>query len=145
MNATDAGKAPVHLWIVGVLSLAWNGFGAFDYTMSELRNPWYMAQFPPEMTAILDGFPAWAIAAWAIGVWFSIAGSILLLLRSRHAAGAFVISFLGAAVSFVYQARLALPASVDTAANRVMPIVVLVLIVGQWWYARLQAKAGVLR
>jgi len=26
-----------------------------------------------------------------------------------------------------------------------MPIVVLVLIVAQWWYARLQTKAGVLR
>ena len=144
MNATIAGKAPAHLWIVGVLSLVWNLFGACDYTLSEMRNPWYMSQFPPELITVLNGFPAWAIAAWAIGVWASLAGAVLLLLRSRHAALAFVISFLGAVVSFVYQARLELPASVDTTASRIMPIVVIVLIVAQWWYARVQAKARVL-
>ena len=145
MNATAAGKVPAHLWIIGALSLVWNLFGACDYTLTEMRNPWYMSQFPPELIAVLDGFPAWAIAAWAIGVWASLAGAVLLLLRSRHAAIAFVISFLGAAVSFAYQARLELPASVDTTANRIMPIIVVVLIVAQWWYARLQTKAGVLR
>jgi len=145
MNATAAGKAPAHLWIVGVLSLVWDGFGAVDYMLSELRNPWYMSQFPPEIGELLDSFPAWATGAWAIGVWASLAGAVLLLLRSRHAVLAFVISFVGAAVSFVFQSQLEMPAALDTTAYKVMPIVVLAVIVAQWWYARIQTKAGVLR
>ena len=31
-------KAPVHLWVVGLLSLVWNGFGAYDYFMSKTEN-----------------------------------------------------------------------------------------------------------
>src|SRR5690606_28460329 len=27
---------PTHLWVVGILSLLWNGFGAYDYTMSHV-------------------------------------------------------------------------------------------------------------
>ena len=30
MNDTPA-KAPVHLWIVGILAVLWNAVGAFDY------------------------------------------------------------------------------------------------------------------
>lgn len=30
--------APIHLWAVGGLAVLWNGFGALDYTMSQLRN-----------------------------------------------------------------------------------------------------------
>jgi hypothetical protein len=26
----------MHLWVVGVLSLLWNGFGAYDYIMSHV-------------------------------------------------------------------------------------------------------------
>ena len=28
MNDTQATRAPIHLWIVGLLSLLWNGFSA---------------------------------------------------------------------------------------------------------------------
>ena len=31
-------KAPIHLWIVGILSLLWNSFGGYNYTMTRTRN-----------------------------------------------------------------------------------------------------------
>ena len=30
-------RAPMHLWIVGVLSLLWNAMGVFDYLATKLR------------------------------------------------------------------------------------------------------------
>ena len=37
--ATAASRpTPMHLWIVGILSLLWNAFGACDYTMTEMGN-----------------------------------------------------------------------------------------------------------
>jgi hypothetical protein len=38
MDDVQAAKAPVHLWIVGFLSLLWNGFGCYDYLMTRMRN-----------------------------------------------------------------------------------------------------------
>ena len=36
MATTYSGTTPKHLWIAGILSLLWNGYGAYDYLMTEL-------------------------------------------------------------------------------------------------------------
>lgn len=148
MNATvssGAAKAPWHLWAVGILSLCWNAFGAYDYLMSVSLNADYLKSYPPEMTDIIRSFPVWATSAWAVGVWASLVGSALLLVRSRHATTAFLISLLGALVTFVYDFTLKLPPSLDTTMNKVMPLIIVILVVAQWYYARRMAQAGVLR
>lgn len=145
MNHADVKRAPAHLWIVGLLSLLWNGFGAYDYVMSVTRNEAYLANFPPEIAAFLDSFPAWANAAWAIGVWGSVLGSVLLLLRSRHAASAFILSLIGAAASFAFQLSIEIPASLAGPASWLIPLAILCAIVLQWLYSRAMAKRGVLR
>ncbi|MBN8803989.1 MAG: hypothetical protein J0H81_02595, partial [Sphingopyxis terrae] len=78
-------KTPWHLWVVGAVSLVWNAFGAMDYVMTKIQNPDYLAAFTPEQQAWFTGFPVWANAGWALGVWGSVIGSLLLLVRSRHA------------------------------------------------------------
>lgn len=78
-------KAPLHLWVIGLLMLLWNGMGAMDYVMTVSRDPDYLAQFTPERLAFLDAFPSWAKASWALAVWLYVLGSIFILLRSRHA------------------------------------------------------------
>ena len=145
-------EAPWHLWVVGILSLLWNAFGGYDYTMTQMRDPGYFASMSrqmgmsvAEMNAFFDTFPVWASALWAIGVWGSVLGSILLLMRSRHAVTAFVVSLVAAALSFAYQATLDLPPGMDTTLNKLMPLVILGAVVLQWWYARRMRAAGVLR
>lgn len=148
-----AGKAPWHLWVVGFVSLLWNAFGGYDYTMSQLRDPAYLEATMGQMgmsveqsIAFLDSFPAWADALWALGVWGSVAGSVLLLLRSRFAVIAFLASLVGAVLSFGYQYTIDLPPQMaDTAMTKVMPLVIILAVVLQWWYARSQQAAGVLR
>ena len=148
MATVQPSVVPKHLWVVGILSLLWNAFGAADYTMTELGNlAWFeMMGLGAEELAWTRSFPTWAVAAWAVGVWGSVAGSILLLRRSRHAVTAFLLSISGAAASFAYQFTVdGKPASMEGGAAAVMPVVILILIVAQWYYARRQAAAGVLR
>jgi len=85
-------RTPWHLWVVGGLSLVWNAFGAFDYLMTQTQNEAYMAAFTPEQLAFFYGFPWWLTAAWAIAVWGSVAGSLLLLFRKAMAVPVFVVS-----------------------------------------------------
>jgi hypothetical protein len=138
-------RAPLHLWLVGVLSLGWNGFGAFDYLMSVTRNAAYLGNFPPEMITLLDSFPMWANAVWAIGVWASVLGSVLLLVRSRHAVAAFMVSLLGAVGSFVFQLGLEIPPALGEMMTIWMPLAIVIIIALQGWYARSMAAKGVLR
>ena len=144
MNDTAKASAPWHFWAISVLSLLWNSFGGYDYTMTNLRDEAYLAQFPPEMMTIIDGFPIWATAAWALGVWGALAGSVLLLVRSRFAVHAFAASLAGLAISTIYQQTIAMPAELDTPGMMVMNLVIWAGALLLVWYALRQRRAGVL-
>lgn len=88
-------RAPWHLWVVGIAALLWNAVGALDYVMTQTRNAQYMAGFTAEQLAFFYGLPAWTVAAWAIGVWGGVLGSLLLLLRKSLAVWVFLASLVG--------------------------------------------------
>jgi len=147
MTATQ--KTPAHLWIVGILSLLWNSGGAYDYTMSQMRNEEYlaMAGIPvADMLAWIDSFPAWAHAAWALGVWGAIAGSVLLLMRSRHAKTAFALSLVGIFVSaFAQHVVVDMPAALQSAGANAFSAAIILIGVGLLYYSKKQIESGVLR
>ena len=95
-------KAPVHFWIVAILSVLWNAVGAFDYSATKFRVESYLANFTPAQIEYFNSFPAWANAAWALGVWGSLLGSLALLLRKSWAVWLFGVSILGLAGTTVY-------------------------------------------
>ena len=143
-------RTPVHLWFVGVLSLLWNCFGAYDYFMTRTRNMEYLSSMPgltPEqILAYVDSFPLWAQAAWGFGVWGALLGSILLLMRNRWAVTAFAVSLAGAIISFAYQyAGPPAPAPMNEGAMAVMPIVIIAVAALLYFYAYRQRASGVLR
>lgn len=144
MIGTLRAKAPAMFWIVAIGSLLWNSFGAYDYTMTNTRNAAYLANFPPEMMQMIDAFPLWAMAAWACGVWGAVAGSLLLLMRSRWAVWAFALSLLGLAASTAYQATIDMPAELQTTAMTVMNLVIWAAALFLLWYAWKQRKVGVI-
>lgn len=147
MASAQPVRIPTHLRVVGILSLLWNAFGAYDYIMTQTGGLEYFESmgFDAEAYAWYQAHPAWATAGFAVGVWLSLAGAVLLLMRSRHAALAFLLSFVGAVVSFCYQFISERPASLDGPAAILMPIAILLIILLQWYYARRQTKAGVLK
>ncbi len=141
---SEASKLPVHFWVVSGLSLVWNAFGAMDYVLTQSGNAAYLANFTPEQRAHFDSFPTWMEAAWAIGVWGAVAGSLLLLLRNRHAVTAFALSLAGLAISTIWQiAFSATPlASLFTAANWVMFAVIWIAAAALLYYAWRQGQTG---
>lgn len=150
MATTATGRStPAHLWIVGILATVWNAFGCYDYFMSETHNEKYLSMYgssAQDMIAYLDSFPTWAIGAWAVGVWGALAGSLLLLARSRHAVLAYAISLLGLLVLTVYQYGMSHPvAAMRTTGMNVMELVIWAIGIFLLWYAWTMEKKGVLR
>jgi hypothetical protein len=151
MDEAQAGKAPAHLWIVGVLALIWNGFGAYDYVMTRMRDTDYLAKMMPEVDpaatlAWVDSFPLYAQFGWGLGVWAGVVGAVLLLIRSRWAVWAFGLSLLGAILGLGYQIVAAPPLpGAEGLGFQIMPFVIIAVAALLYYYANRQRAAGVLR
>jgi hypothetical protein len=149
---TDDGvraRAPVHLWIIGVLALLWNAVGCYDYLMTRFRNTDYFESMKVDANAMLawvDGFPIWAQFGWGLGVWAGLLGSLLLLMRNRWAVLVLGLSFVGAVLGLGYQIVAAPPP--PTAGDPMidaMPYVIIAIALGLFLYARAMRQKGVLR
>ena len=152
MATSAQARAPLHLWIVGILSFLWNCFGAYDYLMTRTRGAEYIATTMPGVDANaamawIDAMPLYAQIGWGLGVWLALLGSVLLLVRSRWAVWSFGLSLAGAVASIGYQLALAppMPGATGGAASKVMPIVILAVALALLLYARAMEKKGVIR
>lgn len=139
-------RAPAHLWIVGGLAALWNGFGALDYTMTQTRNPAWMAQMTDEQRAFLESAPVWLDATWALGVWGGLIGSLLLLARSRYAVAALIVSLLGLAGNTLSQLTLSEPSPhLDSAGALALHVAIWAIAIALLVYALKMRRRGVLR
>lgn len=147
MNAMTV-RTPWHLWVVGVLSLLWNGFGAYDFIMTSTQGETYMRamKFSQEMIDYYMALPDWMWGPWILGVWGAVIGSILLLLRMRWAVRAFALSLVGAVVSLIYGKFInPPPLTPEMAAMSWMPFVIVLIAAFLAWYAWTMSNKGVLR
>lgn len=137
-------QVPLHLWIVGVLSLLWNAMGCFDYLATKLRLDFYMSQFSEAQLEYFYGFPAWMSVFWALGVWGALLGSLALLFRSRWAVALFALSLLGMIVSTVHTVFLSNGLEVMGSGAAAFSAVIFAIGVFLLVYARRMSARGVL-
>lgn len=140
----DTNRTPIHLWIVGVLSLIWNAMGCFDYLATKLKLDFYMSQFSDAQLEYFYSLPAWFSIFWALGVWGALSGSLALLLRSGWAVGLFAASLAGMIVSTIYTVFLSDGLDIMGSEAMVFSAVIFVIGVLLLVYARRMRAAGVL-
>jgi hypothetical protein len=79
-------------------------------------------------------------------VWGGLAGSILLLMRSRYSVTLFALSFIGAVVGLGYQAFLTtMPLSMRAGLMGIMPWVIVIIAGFLLWYSWTEKDKGDLR
>jgi hypothetical protein len=138
-------KAPLHLWIVGILALLWNTMGAFDYLATEMELEAYMSQFTEEPLAYFYGFPAWVVAAWAIAVWGGLLGSIGLLLRKSWSVWVFALSIVGMVITTIYNFGMTNGAEIMGTGGAIFSALIFIIALFLFFYSRKMAANGVLR
>lgn len=144
----DGTKTPWHLWLVGGLSLLWNGFGGYDFIMTNTQGEAYMraSGMTQPMIDYFNAMPTWMYVPWTLGVWGAIAGSVLLLLRLRWAVHAFGLSLIGAAGNLLFGLANPMPdLPPEMAAMQFMPWIIVGIAVFLLWYAWTMGRRGVLR
>lgn len=144
MNEATFGsaKTPWHVWLVGIGTLLFNAMGVMSYIMTMLGKLADLGMTPDQIT-FMESYPAAANAFWALGVWGALAGSVLLLARSRFAVAAMVIALVGLIGTTVYNYAL-----IDVPADMAAPaldVAIWAVTLFLLFYARRMAAAGVLR
>ena len=139
-------KTPVWFWIVGVVALIWNSFGAMDYTLTQMGNEAYLAAFTEEQLAFYLGFPLWYEAVWAIAIWSAVLGSVALLIRTKYAAPLFLVSIASYIISAAYLYGLTSAYELMNGIGGVIfSVVIFLSLVAFWWVADRGVKTGILR
>ena len=142
-----AARAPWHFWLVVVIAVLWNGFGLYDLVMSLTRGDAYFRAMgmTEDQIAYFHAMPPWTYATWALGVGGSVAGTVLLLLRSRFALHAFVASLIGLLLNLAYVYLMSDGAQAMGEMGGVMNVVITAGCLFFIWYAWLMTKRGLLR
>jgi len=148
IDEAPATRAPWHLWAVGIAALLWNAIGAVDYVMTRSHNDAYLNAVmpgvePATVYAFIEAMPILAQIGWGFGVWGAVAGTLLLLARSRFAMWAYLVSLIGAVVSFGVQYTG--PKPPEGMDDGIMPMVIIAIALGLFLYARAMRSKGVLR
>lgn len=142
MTVIGQKKTPWHLWVVGVVTLLWNSVGGFSYTMTRLGKLADLGMTADQI-AYFESYPIWANTVWAMGVWGAIAGSILLLMRSRFAVSALVISVVGLVGTSLYQHILT--ETPESLQSWPLSIAIWATTLFMLWYAGKMRRDGVLK
>lgn len=141
-------KTPWHLWVVGLVSLLWNGFGVYDFIMTTTKGEEYFraSGMTQPMIDYFNAMPTWMYGPWVLGVWGAAIGSILLLMRNKLAFPAFALSLLGAVGSLIFGLMNPMPPLPEAMAMmKYMPWVIVVIAAFLAWYAMSMKNKGVLR
>lgn len=125
---TATNKPSAAFWIVSVLALIWNLMGVMAY-IDQVSKP------------IID-IPKWATAAFAIAVWGSTLGSILLLLRKKFAKPVFAVALAGILVQMTHS--LVISKSYEATGPGGVAMSVMIIVVGGFlvWYSRYATEKG---
>lgn len=138
MEANSDGRVPASFWVIAVLGLLWNCFGAYLYMLARVDPETALAGADPAMREYVANQPVWANLGYGLGIWGSFLGSLAMVLRSRHAVTLFLVSLIGAAISHLGQAMAG-----------VIPVglaaVIMAVIAFLWWYCRRSQAQGLLR
>jgi hypothetical protein len=86
-------------WIVGIVALAWNGLSCVN--LIQQMSSAGLATLPADYQAYIETRPLWALVAFVVSATGGVLGAVLLFLRSRLTAPAFVASSLGGIVSLI--------------------------------------------
>jgi hypothetical protein len=140
-------KAPWHLWVVGIVGILWNGFGGYDYVMTNTGGEAYLRSMNVDeaMIGYVMAMPAWMTGVWAIGVWGGLIGVVLLLLRRKWALYAFAASLAGFLTSLLYYYALSNGAEVMGMESRWLNGAILAGCLFFLWYAWFATKRGYLQ
>lgn len=140
-DARAEGDAPWHLWLVGLLSVLWNGAGAYTIIMAQLGR---LDDIEPAEAAYYAGQPTWFAALTDVALIAGLAAGVALLLRSRWSPALYALSIALIAVTAIYDVMAGTAYFPTDQGALIVTGLIWCLAIAEWLYARTMAGRGLL-
>ena len=140
-------KTPWHLWLVGVVAVLFNSVGVYDFVMSLMQGPSYLASagMTPAQIEHYQQMPAWMTVDWAVGVFGALLGSVLILLRNKLAWPVLAVSLAAFLLMQIHTYVLTDGGKIMGQSMAITSAVIAALLAFFTWYAWAMTRRGVLR
>ena len=139
---TSLNKPPFWFWIVSTLALMWNAMGINQYLQQAYNTESFRTLYTPEQLALVDSTPAWSTAAFAIAVFGSVLACLLLLLRKKLAKIVFLIALMAIVVQMTHGLIIAKSYEVSSTFQVAMAIIVPIVGLLLYLFAKRSAEKG---
>ena len=141
-SSTPIRRSPTHLWVVAILTLLWNGSGAYTILMAQAGR---LSDVDANEAAYYAAQPSWFVIATDIALLLPLAAAVALLLRSRSAAWLFALSLIVFVVNNVYDIAAGTSLAVVDRGWLVTTVLIAVISVLQFVYAWVMKQRVVLQ
>ena len=139
---TTTAKTPWHLWAVAVLTLLWDGSGAYTIMMAQAGK---LSTLTPDEAAYYAAQPSWFVIATDIALVSALAAAIALLLRRRIAVWLFALSLVAILFNDVYELASGTSRVFVSQGALIVTVIIAVIAVLQLLYAVAMRKRAVLK
>ena len=135
-------SVPVSFRIVAVLGLLWNLYGVAMFWLNLTITPEAISALPEAEREITRAMPRWIMLPFGVVSLGGVAGMLAMLLRRRVAVPLLLVSLLALVVQFV-AVYLTTPVwALTGASGAVLPLVLWVVALALWLYARRASARG---
>ncbi len=135
-------KTPWHLWVVGILTLLWNGSGAYTIMMAQAGR---LSGMSADEVAYYAAQPTWFVIATEIALLAPLAAAVALLLRSRTAVWLFALSVAAVLVTNFYDLTAGTSRALASRGALIVTVVIVAIAILQVIYAWTMRNRAVLR
>jgi hypothetical protein len=139
--AVPAAKTPWHLWVVGILTLLWNGSGAVTIMMAQAGR----LELSADEAAYYAAQPIWFVISTDIATLAPVAAGVALLLRSQLAVPLFGLSLALILINNAYELVSGLSRAILSPGVLIVTALIVVIAALQLVYSTAMKRRGVLR
>jgi hypothetical protein len=138
--AMPARRRPWHLWVVVILTILWNGSGAYTILMAQAGR---LSDIDAQEAAYYAAQPTWFVIATDIALFLPLAAAVALLLRNRSAVWLFALSAIATVVNNAYDIGAATSLALTDRGWLILTAGITVITVLQFAYAWAMRNRGV--
>ena len=135
-------KPSIGFWIIGIVALIWNSLGIHGYLQQAYNTEAFRIQYSAEQLESIDNLPSWYAAVFAIAVFSSTIGCLLMLGKNKISNLLFKIGLLAVIIQtgynlFIYEGK-EFYGSIEYSMLIMIPLISISLV----WYSKNATQKG---
>ena len=137
-------KPSTAFWIIATIGFIWNAMGVDGYLNQAYQTERFKLMYTQEQLEFIYNTPSWVMAAFAVAVFSSVLGCILLFFRKKIAKTFFLIGLIAVLIQTTYNGFINPGKELYGVLEYSMLIIIPLFAVFLFWFSKNCAEDGIL-